>query len=164
MAPILPFTSEEVHQAMHQEGQPGSYAESVHTLLFPAYTAAHDNEKLLGEWEQLMQIREVVSKALEEVRQTRAIGNSLDAKVTVTAGPETAALLRRHAADLRYIFIVSQVHVEEAGGNDAPLQAQVSPADGAKCERCWNYSVQVGRGPGFPTLCERCLPVVREMA
>lgn len=164
MAPILPFTAEEVYQSMHQGRRPGSHAESVHTLLFPEYKPAHDREELLREWDQLMQIREVVSKSLEEVRQTRAIGNSLDAQVTVASGTDTAALLRRHAEDLRYIFIVSQVHVEESGGNDAPLRSSVSPAEGEKCERCWNYSVRVGSDPDLPTLCERCLPVVRETA
>jgi isoleucyl-tRNA synthetase len=163
MAPILPFTSEEVYQAMHQGNQSGSAAVSVHTLLFPAYNPEHDKEELLREWEQLMPIREVVSKALEEVRQTGAIGNSLDAQVTIKAGPESAALLRRHEADLRYIFIVSQVRMEEAGADGAWLEAHVSPADGRKCDRCWNYSERVGSDPDFPTLCERCAPVVREM-
>ena len=164
MAPILPFTAEEVYKSLHVGEEPGASAESVHTLLFPEYNPAHDREELLGEWDRLMQVREAVSKSLEEVRQTRAIGNSLDAQVTISSGAATASLLRRHADDLRYIFIVSQVHVEEAAGEDAPLQSTVSPAEGEKCGRCWNYSVRVGSDPDFPTLCERCLPVVRETA
>lgn len=36
----------------------------------------------------------------------------------------------------------------------------VTHADGAKCERCWNYSPQVGSFVDHPTLCARCYGVV----
>jgi isoleucyl-tRNA synthetase len=163
MAPILPFTAEEVHDAMYEGGGPGRDVESVHMLLFPCYLAAHDNVELLAEWEKLIAVREAVSKALEDVRKTGLIGNSLDAKVMLKAGGETAQLLRRHAEDLRYIFIVSQVELGDEAGSDAPLQVRVRAAEGGKCERCWNYSTLTGAEGSFPTLCERCLPVVRPM-
>jgi isoleucyl-tRNA synthetase len=164
MAPILPFTAEEVHDAMYEGGGPIRDAESIHMLLFPCYISEHDRADLLADWEKLIGIRETVSKALEEVRKTGAIGNSLDAKVRLKAGGETAQLLRRHAQDLRYIFIVSQVVLEGEADFDAPLQVQVAAADGRKCERCWNYSALTGADAAFPSLCERCAPVVRPMA
>ena len=70
---------------------------------------------------------------------------------------------------LPMLFIVSQV---ELAGGSLPgaeegvirgLRIAIRHAEGSKCERCWNYSVQVGRDSEFPTLCERCVPVVREM-
>jgi isoleucyl-tRNA synthetase len=73
-------------------------------------------------------------------------------------------LLRRHEADLRYIFIVSQVELEEDPRAEDGLQIEIFKADGQKCERCWNYSVQIGLDESFPTLCERCVPAVREIA
>ena len=36
----------------------------------------------------------------------------------------------------------------------------VSRAEGCKCERCWNFSPQVGSFPEHPTLCSRCYNVV----
>lgn len=36
----------------------------------------------------------------------------------------------------------------------------VSRAEGSKCERCWNYSLQVGNFSEHPTLCGRCYGVV----
>ena len=72
--------------------------------------------------------------------------------------------MQRHADDLRYIFIVSRVEVtEERGLEGSHLQVQVTLADGWKCERCWNYSEQVGKNSALPTLCERCVPVVTEL-
>jgi len=36
----------------------------------------------------------------------------------------------------------------------------ISRAEGSKCERCWNYSQQVGSFLDHPTLCSRCYDVV----
>ncbi len=163
LSPMIPFTTEEVFQAMY-EGLEAKPAESVHVLLFPKYEPSHEDQSLLDEWEKILEVREAVSKALEEVRQTGMIGNSLDAKVAISAGDAAAALLRRHQPDLRYVFIVSQVEVtaDPALASDS-VRVTVSRAAGAKCERCWNYSPEVGADAGLPTLCERCLPVVRSM-
>jgi isoleucyl-tRNA synthetase len=160
IAPILPFKAEEIFDAMH-EGLGHDRPASVHVALFPAYVAEHDREELISEWGRLLEIRQAASKALEELRQTGTIGNSLEARVILSASGDSAQLLRRHAADLRYIFIVSQVEiVEEPVGE---LRIQVERAEGKKCERCWNYSVAVGADGDFPTLCERCVVQVEEM-
>ncbi len=163
IAPILPFTAEEVFLAMEEGRGESRRAESVHTLLFPEYRAEHDREDLILEWSKLQQVRESVLTALEGVRQAGRIGNPLEAKVKLTAGGETLSLLRRHRDDLRYIFIVSQVELIERSGSGEDVQVEVLHADGSKCERCWNYSVEVGKDPAFSTLCERCLPVARPL-
>lgn len=36
----------------------------------------------------------------------------------------------------------------------------VSRAEGGKCERCWNFSLQVGSFSEHPTLCSRCYNAV----
>jgi isoleucyl-tRNA synthetase len=161
IAPILPFTAEEICQAMYENSNTEDRPHSVHVLLFPEYRADHDRENLLAEWDRLLEVRQVVSKALEELRQAGTIGNSLEACVTLHAGGETASLLRRHAEDLRFIFIVSRVEILEAEGTD--LKVDVVRAEGEKCERCWNYSTQVGADVDFPTICERCSSHVRAM-
>jgi isoleucyl-tRNA synthetase len=108
-------------------------------------------------------VRDAVLKSLEEFRQIGTIGNSLEAKIAIRASGETYALLRRHENDLRYIFIVSQVSVEDSQGKEEGPQIEVLKADGSKCERCWNYSVEIGRDSSWPTLCERCIPAVNEI-
>jgi isoleucyl-tRNA synthetase len=164
VAPILSFTSEEVYNAMYEDRPPEARADSVHVLLFPESKSLRDEEHLLEEWEKLRNIRESVLKALEEVRQQGTIGNSLEAKVRIRASAPTAALLRRHEADLRYIFIVSQVSIEEGPAEKEGLKIEVLRADGSKCERCWNYSVEVGKNALYTTLCERCVPVIQGLA
>jgi isoleucyl-tRNA synthetase len=161
IAPILPFTSEEIYNAMYEGLPAADRAESVHLLLFPGHETTRVDGKLLEEWERLREIREPVLKALEQSRQKGDIGNSLEAKVEIRCSGDAAALLKRHREELPFLFIVSQVSVEEMPG--AELQVAVSGAAGEKCERCWNYSVEVGKDSVYPTLCERCVPVLREL-
>jgi isoleucyl-tRNA synthetase len=40
---------------------------------------------------------------------------------------------------------------------------QVSKAPGEKCERCWNFSTHVGEDKNYPTVCERCSAVLKEI-
>ena len=62
------------------------------------------------------------------------------------------------------MFIVSAVTLEQKSGNGAgSVAVQVSRADGQKCERCWNYSTHVGDDPAYPTVCERCSSVLKEL-
>jgi isoleucyl-tRNA synthetase len=161
IAPILPFTAEEILDAMYEGCSPRERPASVHVLLFPPYEANHDREVLLVEWDRLLEVRQAVSKALEELRQTGAIGNSLEARVTIRAGGDTAALLRRHEQELRYILIVSQVELVDDSGSE--LRVEAGRAQGEKCERCWNYSAKTGENADFPTICERCVAHVKEM-
>jgi isoleucyl-tRNA synthetase len=162
LAPILSFTMEEVWRTMH-EGN--SETGSIHVEQFPRYCEQYDQEPLLREWEEIARVRDAVSKALEEVRQSKLIGAPLEAKVILRAGAGIGALLRKHAAELRYVFIVSQVELEDDPEASSPqdVKVRVERASGGKCERCWNYSIYVGKDHDFPTLCERCVPVVRGM-
>ncbi|HZZ15737.1 MAG TPA: zinc finger domain-containing protein, partial [Candidatus Sulfotelmatobacter sp.] len=74
------------------------------------------------------------------------------------------SLLARYQEQLRYLFIVSAVTVTKAAGNGTgAVHVEVKKADGAKCERCWNYSPRVGEDKEYPTVCERCSAVLKEL-
>jgi len=162
LAPIMPFTTDEVWQHMRKFT---ALPESVHLADFPAAPPEWNHPELLARWGRLFTVRELVSKALEVARQAGQIGNSLEARVTLAAHPDDFAFLQSAVADLRYVFIVSAVELKEDAAAPAGQPAvTVGAAGGAKCERCWNYSPQVGAYPEFPTVCERCVDVVRSLA
>ena len=71
------------------------------------------------------------------------------------------ALLDRYQESLKELLNVSQVEV--ITGPSAQVIATTLPADGTKCERCWNYSVHVGEDWRWPTVCERCSAALDEM-
>jgi isoleucyl-tRNA synthetase len=74
------------------------------------------------------------------------------------------AVLKRHEDQLRYLLIVSAVKLEEGDPAATTASIEVKKADGQKCERCWNYSIHVGEDKNYPTVCERCSTVLKEVA
>ncbi|HEX8736131.1 MAG TPA: isoleucine--tRNA ligase [Pyrinomonadaceae bacterium] len=153
LAPILVFTADEAF-----ENLPHQQLASVHLAVFPK-TSGEDNARLLADWERIFSIRDEVLKALEEARNAKQIGSSLEAKVVLTTDKETTRFLIPYFEDLRYIFIVSQTEVHEG---DA-FGVEIQKADGEKCERCWNYSLHVGESEKYPTVCERCVAALTEI-
>ena len=173
LAPIMSFTSEEVWDYLPKTA---GRSESVHLALFPsaaeilgdAKNAASDadsgDESTSQDWTTLRSVRDDVLKVLEEARNNKLIGTGLEAQVTVTAPDPVYSVLSRHAAQLRYLFIVSAVNlVQGAGNGTGGVQVEVKKADGSKCERCWNYSIHVGEDKKYPTVCERCSAVLKEL-
>jgi isoleucyl-tRNA synthetase len=106
-----------------------------------------------------------VLRALEAARNAKTISSGLEAKVILAAGGDLGALLAKYAASLPALFLVSQVELEkpEVAGPDG-VAVRVAHADGAKCERCWNYSIHVGENAAYPTICERCTAALAEIA
>jgi isoleucyl-tRNA synthetase len=154
LAPILAFTADEIWESL-----PGEREASVHIAEFPKLESVATDAGLLETWDKLLDVRSTVQKALEEKRNDKLIGASLEAKVALRAGGETLALLERYNDQLASIFIVSQVTLERSEGN---LEVEVKHADGKKCERCWNWSETVGADPRYPTLDARCVRQVDE--
>lgn len=155
LAPILAFTADEIW-----ENIPGKREASVHIAEFASAEPRDGEAELLATWKRLFEIRSSVQKALEDRRNEKVIGASLEAKVTLGAGGETLDLLRRYEDQLTALFIVSSVEIRE----DHPdvLKVEVARAPGEKCERCWNYSETVGQNPRYPTLDARCVEQVEE--
>ena len=83
------------------------------------------------------------------------MGSSLEARVEISAAGNAYELLNLHKAQLRYLFIVSQVDVLPSDEGASGVVIKVHPAAGEKCERCWNYSTHVGASARYPTVCER---------
>jgi isoleucyl-tRNA synthetase len=169
MAPVLSFTAEEMWQHLQGHGEGESLTDSVHLKEFPIPLTLPSEPELLDRWELLAGVREEVLKSLEVARGERAIGNSLEAAVTLEASGDLRALLERYLQELPALFIVSRVDLGDAGagareaGQVPGLRLAVRRAPGQKCERCWNYTEDRGRDPEFPGICGRCARAIREI-
>lgn len=169
LAPVMPFTAEEVFLAMPKDGA-GQNGPSVHLLTWRACPEEWRNDAIEEKFKLLIELRPFVLKALEDKRRDEVIGSSLDAKLIFqTASDRDYAYLKNLEKILSSIFIVSQVEVKKvtsvAGGLSETFSltnAAIERAAGEKCVRCWNYSLQVGKDNEHPELCERCLPVVKK--
>jgi isoleucyl-tRNA synthetase len=161
IAPILVYTSEEIWKHFpHEAGAP----ESIHMAHFPKAEELESaaTAKIAENWEKLLSVREEVLKALEQARAAKLISAALEAKVTISASGDTAALLANYLKSLPALFIVSQVRLEPSTAEG--VSVKVDRADGQKCERCWNYSTHVGDNSEYPTICERCTAALDEIA
>ncbi len=161
MAPVLSFTADEVWGYMKESAK----ITSVFLMPFPKADGKYLNDALEARWDKVLAVRGEVTKVLEALRRDKKIGHSLDAGVTLYAGPELYQFLKGYENDLAFIFIVSSVKV--AKESDAPIDAYRSqdvkgltiaagPAGGAKCDRCWMYSETVGTVKDHPEICSRC--------
>jgi isoleucyl-tRNA synthetase len=170
--PLLPFTAEEVWTHLPKTGE---QEKSVHLSLFsnPEELRRKVSTEYLArleKWPQLIAVRNAVLKALEAARQQKFIGGALEARILLSAEGDLAALLEEYRGALPSIFIVSQVEISPSPLSATPdtevpgLKIQIEKARGAKCERCWNYSEQVGRDSRYPTVCERCSEALEEIS
>ena len=154
LAPVMPFTAEEVWTAL-----PGAVAESVHLATFPQ--AGPRDLELEARWEKLRDLRRVVALELEKARQIGTIGKSLEAQVAIQ--PDSAAmqqLLAGLGPLLEPVLIVSQVQIDQLTGGE--LRVTVAPAAGQKCVRCWRWTTDVGTDAKHRELCGRCAEVVTQ--
>jgi len=168
MAPILSFTAEEIWQ--HMSDYTGK-EKSVHLASLPEVTAEWKNEPLAARWNGLLQARGEVTKAIEEARNKKLVGHSLDAAVTLSVDDSLYETLQPFAEDLRSIFITSKALLvmgeKLEGAYVSPviegLSIQVEPATEEKCERCWVHDESVGTIPERPTICNRCQGALEQM-
>jgi len=168
LAPIMSFTSEEVWGYLPTvAGRPPS----VHMALFPTREQilgsanVPEDARQLEDWTTLLGVREQVLKSLEEARNAKQIGKSVEAQIKVSATDPVFSVLARYRDELRYLFIVSAVTLElKASGNGTgAVSVEVGKAEGKKCDRCWNYSVHVGEDSNYPSVCERCSAVLKDL-
>ena len=115
----------------------------------------------MSDWATLLLIRDEALKSLEEARKAKQIGKALDARLVLEVPQTMGALLERYRGSLKELLNVSQVEV--LTGPSQQIIATTLPADGTKCERCWNYSVHVGEDWRWPTVCERCSAALDQM-
>lgn len=167
-APMLPFTMEEVWRAGAKTAD-GMW--SVHLCRWPAADSAWDDPAIQSQWDFILTLRDEILKVLESARKSKVIGSALEASVTLyTDNSEIVRQLEGIKSDLRTLLIVSQASVvfqeppwpegHVRAGKINGLGVSVNKAQGDKCQRCWNYSLQVGRDGEHPALCERCIEAI----
>jgi len=161
LAPILPFTMEDVWLARH----PGE-GESVHLHDFPATPAEWRDEALAARSVTLRALRKVVTGALEIERRAKTIGASLEAAPRVYLTPELAQVVT-NADSFATLCITSSLALQVGAApegafamEDVPGVGVVfQPATGEKCQRCWKILPDVGthRHPGTCARCDAAL-------
>ena len=163
LTPIIPHTTEEIWTYLKEED------EYVQLSELPSYEEFPNQAELLDTWKAFMDFRDKVLKALEEARNKKVIGKSLEAKVTIYPNEQVAAMLTALDADLAQLLIVSpdsfSISKEETPENAMvfdDVAILVEKADGEVCDRCRQVRTTVGEDEKLPTLCASCAHIVEE--
>ncbi|MCK4739629.1 MAG: isoleucine--tRNA ligase, partial [Deltaproteobacteria bacterium] len=182
LAPVLVFTTDEAWGFMPKDS--GSSSEdSIHLAGMAKSREEWKDETLLTKWDDLLIIKDVFSKALEEARKDKVIGHSLDAKVGIffTSEPSEEVtkklqeknfntenikeFVEENLEAIKDILIISQIEIianepdSKAASSGVPgMFAVVSKASGDKCERCWMISTEACKDTG---LCKRCAEAIK---
>ncbi|MCP4995460.1 MAG: isoleucine--tRNA ligase [Gammaproteobacteria bacterium] len=162
LAPILTFTADEVWEHIPGERNELLFAETWYQGLFSMEESGSGDR---AAWEQMLQVRAVVGKQLEQLRTDGKIGGSLDAEIDLYCGNELKSALDRLGEELRFVFITSGARVhplsEKPGDVEDTefegLAVSVSASGHAKCGRCWHHREDVGANADHPELCGRCV-------
>ncbi len=160
LAPILSFTAEEVWRHLPGERGESVFHETWHTVPQAPATPI--------DWEALMQLRTDVTRELERLRDTGAIGAPLDARVEVYCVPDEFARFAALGEELRFFLITSHAQVHEVALAPAAAVAAVNTGRSGvwilaqasadpKCVRCWHRRADVGSDARHPQLCARCV-------
>ena len=158
LAPILSFTAEEAWKFL-----PDAPSDSVFLSLWHQFPAGAERESPL-DWKSFIALKTEVSRELERIRSSGAIGAPLQAEVTVYVPGGQAARYSALGNELRFLLITSQAQVvtepppaSAVKAGEEAVWIEVRPSTQPKCVRCWNLRADVGSDPRHPELCARCV-------
>jgi isoleucyl-tRNA synthetase len=163
IAPVLSFTAEEIHQYVPGKRSESVFFETWYEGLFEMDNAVAGRER----WNRIIQVRNEVSKSIENVRREGKAGSSLAVEVDLWMGGPLRDAIDYLGDELRFVLLTSQARVADLEA--APAEAerirleegevalQVTPSEHEKCVRCWHYREDVGSDPEHPGICGRCV-------
>lgn len=144
LAPILPYTSEEVYSLLpHTE-------ESVHLTDMPEVVTYSDSAEVEELFNLFFELKDKVNKKLEEARNEKLIGSALEAVVKINLDPKYNEVKEKLGFYLHQLFIVSKVEYTTDGE-----EVVVEKSTGEKCNRCWNYVDHLNGD-----ICDRCHNII----
>ena len=156
-APILVFTAEELHDYFdfNEEKEASICLEAMPTTFDLPHL-----EEANALMEKFLEVRKDVLKALENKRNDKVIGKSLEAKVTLALKPEFKSV-ETLKETLKLMFIVSKCEVVEEGTGLEEFDSSyigIEKFEGQTCARCW--AVFEKEQMHDDELCVRCHEVV----
>ena len=151
-SPVLVFTSDEVYSFFKPNEK------SVHYTHFPENEVYENSEEIKKDFARLHELRDDILKALEEARQEKIIGKSLEAHVYLHVSVEDKKLLDKNFKDkVNQWLIVSKVtYTDDTLTKYENCEVKVEKVDGVTCPRCWN--ITESKDP--EGLCDRCKKVL----
>ena len=129
-APILSFTTEEIYKLICKDER------SIHLQKFPSFPDYFQNENLNRKWKEILKVRNVCNISIEELRASKKIGSSLEAKLEIYLNTSYQEFI--NDIDFSEVCITSKAKISY--GNETEIKAKAVKAEGEKCPVCWKIS------------------------
>ena len=158
IAPILVFTSEEIWQFLGN-------SDSIHTKKYNQLEEKFNNPEIEKRMERLVEVKKDILKALEIKRKDKIIRTSLETEIKLyIENNEVRRSFSKMGDDINKFFQVSNVDVlsekTDLMEDFDHSSVEVQKTKGEKCERCWNFSFELGKNSDHPKLCPRCTEII----
>ncbi|MEM7402272.1 MAG: class I tRNA ligase family protein, partial [Pseudomonadota bacterium] len=161
ITPVLSFTAYEAWKKI-----PGDRSESIFIQTWYDLDQFESTAEIINsDWDGILETKEKISKLLEDLRNKKEIGSSLDAELKIWNAPNYIKKIEND--ELRFIFITSYADLAEDTIPDSAVKLQnadgveyfveVKKSKHQKCVRCWHLRDDVGSNSAHPRLCLRCV-------
>ena len=162
LTPILPHTAEEIWSYLEFETE-----DYVQLSELPEAEEFAGQDALLEKWNAFMDFRGQAQKALEEARNEKVIGKSLEAHLTIYPDAEVKELLEGLNTNLAQLLIVSALTIAEGDAPESAVSFEgvaftVERAEGDVCDRCRRIDPTTKERSYNATICDHCASIVEE--
>jgi isoleucyl-tRNA synthetase len=163
VAPLIPHTADEAWSYAYQKNDLSD--KPIALTEWPAVDPSWKNPEIAADIQALRTfLSEKLNDGLEELRQKKIIGQSLDACVKITGSlqdPEFARL-KQYENDLPELFILSQVDLIEDPGLQE-VKITFDHADGVRCPRCWRWVPELVETSAWGKVSPRCSEALEQI-
>jgi isoleucyl-tRNA synthetase len=162
IAPLVPFTADEAWSYAQNDSDFGD--QLIALTDWPVVDPAWDDAETASDISALRSFLSTqVNERLEDLRQQKTIGQSLDAKVVITGSSENPefARLQKYTNDLPELFILSQVTLIESS-KSSELNVKVDHADGVRCPRSWRWVPKLVETKNWGAVSPRCAEILNQ--
>ena len=141
--------------------------DSVHLKLSAPIEERWKNKELIKKWENIKKIRRAVNTSIEEARNEKKIGSSLEAEIVIQVNDDLAKLIEENAMDK--ICMVANIKLKNMNAmvpsnfiaslniESESIKVWVYKTSFKKCLRCWQYKEDIKEEDD---LCIRCRNVI----
>ncbi len=139
MGPLIPLTIEEAYQQFHPQ-------ESIFLTTYPDFKKGNKSS-----WIEFNQIKEVVNKEIEILREKKLLKSSHQASITLVLPKEFLYL----QANLKDYLMVAKLEIAQG----ETLAATAAVFEGIKCARCWKI---FDEKEIVNDICKHCVEVLKK--
>ncbi|MDR2778839.1 MAG: isoleucine--tRNA ligase [Puniceicoccales bacterium] len=161
LAPITTFTCDEAMAYMLNDSDFG--ATYVQLIGWPDVSTIGNFANEEREFDTLLSFKTKINEQLERARQSKLIGQSLDAKaiIEISSSDKIFPVLKKYQEMLPEIFIVSQVEIREMA-TDGHCSVEITTANGERCPRSWKWVDHLVDAGPFGKVSQKCFEVLAE--